>query len=168
MKVYDNQFNSNEWFIIVGLTIGILTMIFLPKRFPMKISIVYFTCGVFTGFFFDHSLSVIPVSFYDVNDNSSYQFIDFVSYISYGPVSYMFFYFFDRLKRISIPTYILLWSLISTGLEGAAVYFDVFHYRYGYKLYYSFPIYLIVQSIWLVLYFRYCKNGARMRVEAQR
>ncbi|MDQ0198233.1 hypothetical protein J2S10_001374 [Neobacillus ginsengisoli] len=162
MNVYDNHFNSNEWFIVVGLCIGTITLFFLPKRFPRKTSIVFFTCGVFSGFFFDHSLSVEPVNFYDVNDNSSYQFIDFLSYVTYGPLSYLFFYFFDRLRPVSIPIYILIWSLISLGMEWSATYFGVFHYRHGYKLFYSLPIYLIVQSCWIVLYHRYHGSNSNL------
>ncbi|WP_108671641.1 hypothetical protein [Peribacillus acanthi] len=167
MKVYDNHFNLNEWFIIFGLCVGLLAIIFLPKRFSKKTSIVFFTCGIFTGLFFDHSLSVQPVSYYDVNDNSSYQMMDFLSYIAYGPISYLFYYFYDRLQKIPTPTYILLCSLFSTGLEWLSVQAEVFHYNHGYTLYYSFPIYLIVQSCWLVLYVRFCKDGARSRVNIQ-
>lgn len=58
-------------------------------------------------------------------------------------------------KKLSIPSYILIWSLISVGIEFIATRSGVFHYRHGYKLYYSFPIYLLVQSCWLVLYHRY-------------
>lgn len=155
MIVYDNRFNSNEWFIILGLCIGITVLFFLPKRFPPKTAIVFFMCGVFTGFLFDHSLSVQPVSFYDVNDNSSYQFIDFLSYITYGPFSYMFFHFYDRLRPKSIPLYILIWTLISYGTEWCAHYAGVFHYRHGYKIYYGIPIYLAVQSLWVFFYHRY-------------
>lgn len=153
-QVYDHHFNLNEWFIIGGLIIGISIMLFLPKRFPRNTSILFFTCGVYSGFFFDHSLSVQPVSFYDVNDSSSYQFMDFLSYLSYGPISYFFFYFYDRLRPSSSLFYILIWSLISIVLEGCAVKAGVFHYRFGYKLYYSFPIYLLVKSCWLYLYYR--------------
>ncbi|RAP75610.1 hypothetical protein DL346_18690 [Paenibacillus montanisoli] len=142
--------------MIAGLCIGIALVIFLPKRFQRKHTFVYFMCGVYSGFFFDHSLSVQPVSFYDVNDRSSYQLIDFVSYISYGPISYLFFYTYDRLrpKPSQIAIFILIWSLVSTGLEWLAVCANVFHYRFGYKLAYSFPIYLIVQSCWIFLYHR--------------
>lgn len=159
MIVYDNHFNLNEWFIIIGLCIGITTVIILPKRFPKKTAIVFFVCGIYTGFFFDHSVSVQPVSFYDVNDNSSYQFMDFLSYLSFGPLSYLFFYIFDKLRPKSKPLYILIWSLISLGIEWLATHAGVYHYRHGYKLYYSFPIYLIVQSCWLVLYDRF-RGGA--------
>ena len=95
------------------------------------------------------------INFYDVNDNSSYQFIDFLSYLTYGPLSYLFFYFYDRFRPVSIPIYILIWTLISLGMEWIATYFGVFHYRHGYKLSYSLPIYLLVQSCWLLIYRRY-------------
>lgn len=160
MIVYDNHFNSNEWFILVGLCVGIITVLCLPKRFPKKTAIVFFTCGIYSGFFFDHSLSVQPVSFYDVNDNSSYQLIDFLSYLSYGPISYLFFYLYDRLRPGSTPIYILSWSLFSLGMEGLAVYFGVFHYRHGYKLFYLFPIYLLVQSCWIAFYHRYLGSNS--------
>lgn len=160
MIIYDNHFNSNEWFIIVGLLIGIITLIIIPKRFPIKTAIVFFMCGFFTGFFFDHSLSVEPVSYYDVNDKSSYQIMDFLSYITYGPVSYLFFHIYDRLRPVSIPIYILIGSLISTGLEWGAVHAGIFHYRHGYNLYFSFPIYLLVQSCWLALYYRYHRSNS--------
>lgn len=156
MIVYDNHFNGNEWFIIIGLCLGIITLIILPKRFPRKVAILFIICGVYSGFFFDHSLSVEPVSFYDVNDKSSYQIFDFLSYLTYGPCSYLFFYLFDFFRPSkAIPIYILIWSFVSTGLEWCAHHFGVYHYRHGYNLYYSFIIYLIVQSCWLVLYFRF-------------
>ncbi|WP_308638550.1 hypothetical protein [Paenibacillus silvisoli] len=156
MTVYDNRFDANEWFIVGGLVIGLVWTIFLPKRFSRKHLFIYFMCGVYSGFFFDHSLGVLPVNFYDVNDRSSYQVMDFLSYLSYGTVSYLYFYTYDylRLKPSRIPVFILVWSLISTGLEWLALLADVFHYQHGYKLAYSFPIYLIVQSCWIFLYHR--------------
>jgi len=164
MIVYDTHFNSNEWFIITSLSIGIITLIFIPKRFPRKTAILFFMCGVFTGFFFDHSLSVEPVSFYDVNDKSTYQFIDFLSYISYGPLSYLFFHIYDRFQPRSKPLYILIWALISLGGEWCATRAGVFHYRHGYNLYFSFPIYLLVQSIWIGFYYRICGSHSHVIV----
>lgn len=154
MIVYDTRFNANEWFIIVSLCIGIACILFFPKRFSRQVATVFLMCGVYSGFFFDHSLSVEPVSFYDVNDVSKFQVMDFISYWMYGPVSYFFFYIYDRLqpKPALIPLYILIWSLIAVGAEWLAVVCGVFHYRHGYQLAYSFPIYLLVQSCWIALY----------------
>lgn len=119
---------------------GISIVILLPKRFPRKNAIVYFMSGVFSGFFFDHSLSVEPVSFYDVNDVSKYEFMDFLSYWTYGPMSYLFCYIYDwlQIKPSRIPIYLLIWSLIAVGFEWLAVAAGVFHYQQGYKLSYSF------------------------------
>lgn len=155
--VYDNQFNRNEWFVIVGLFIGIVVVYLLPKRFPRQISNLFFLCGIFTGIFFDHTLSVQPVSYYDVNDVSLFEVMDFISYLMYGPFSYLFFYVYDyfRIKPSFIPIFVLVWSLISIGMECLEAFFGVFHYTNGYKIWYSFPIYLLVQSLWMILYYRY-------------
>jgi hypothetical protein len=155
MKIYDKHFNGNEWFIISEFCMGIALILFLPKRFPRKVSLVFFMCGVYSGFLFDHSLSVEPVNFYDVNDASTYQFIDFVSYFCFGPYSYLFFYVLDyfNLKRPFIPLYILFWAIFSIIMEYCSHKMGVYHYRHGYSIFYSFPIYLIVLSSWFILYY---------------
>ncbi|REE68077.1 hypothetical protein A8990_1386 [Paenibacillus taihuensis] len=159
MNIYDNRFNANEWFILIGLAVGISAFILIPKRFSPKHNLVYMICGIYSGFFFDHSLSVEPVNYYDVNDTSNYQFIDFLSYCSYGPISYLFFYSYVywKVKRSYIPLFILGWALFSEGMEWVAVQMGVFHYREGYNLYYSFPIYLMVNSCW-ILFFHYSRK----------
>lgn len=155
MIVYDNRFNVNEWFVIVGLCVGVVLTVIFSKRFSGQLTVVFFLCGVYSGFFFDHSLSVEPVSFYDVNDLSKFQVMDFVSYWMYGAVSYFFCYIYDRLQLKSsyIPLYILGWSLMSLGVERVAVLYGVYHYNHGYKLAYSLPIYLLVQTCWMALYY---------------
>ncbi|WP_338113130.1 hypothetical protein [Paenibacillus artemisiicola] len=162
MIIYDTRFNANEWFVLGGFLVGIGLVLFLPKRFSMQRTILYYMCGVYSGFFFDHSLSVEPVSYYDVNDTSDYELMDFLSYFAYGAVGYLFFYVFDKLRvRMPyVPVYILAWSLASVGLEWISVRIGVFHYNYGYKLAYSFPIYLIVQTAWTMLFLRYGRGGA--------
>lgn len=161
MIIYDTRFNANEWFIIVSLCIGLACIVLFPKRFPRQVLAVFFMCGVYSAFFFDHSLSVEPVSFYDVNDVSKFQLMDFLSYFMYGSFSYFFFYIYDLLqpKPSHTPAYILAWTLVSVGIEWVAVMFGVFHYRHGYQIAYSFPIYLIVQSCWIALYHRLKSRG---------
>jgi hypothetical protein len=159
--VYDNRFNANEWFIILGLCVGVALMLTFPKRFSGQVTVVFFVCGVYSGFFFDHSLSVQPVSFYDVNDVSEFQVMDFISYWMFGAVSYFFFYIYDRVqpKPSYIPLFILGWTLMSLGAEWVAGLCGVYHYSHGYKLIYSFPIYLIVQSCWMALYHGFKGKG---------
>jgi len=152
--VYDQKFNSNEWFLIIILTIGIILVWKLPKRFPIKESLVYFTCFVFIGMIFDHTISIQPFDYYDVNDKSSYQFMDFVSYLTYGPFGYLFIYFYDfyKIKNPYNTIYIFLWTVISLVTEHIAQILGVFHYKNGYELYYSFPIYLVILLSQLYLY----------------
>ncbi|MFK9091688.1 hypothetical protein [Bacillus salipaludis] len=155
MNKYDHHFNGNEWFVIIALIFGILVVYFLPWRFPKQIAIVFVGCGIFFGFFFDQTLSVLPVSFYDIGDTSHFEVIDFLSQCMYGPYSYLFFYLYDRLTispRFS-PIYILVWTFISTGFEKVADMIGVFHYKHGYNIYFSFVLYLGVLSIWVMFYY---------------
>jgi len=152
--VYDEKFNSNVWFILCLLIIGILVVWKLPRRFPLIESLVYFMYLVFLGIIFDHTIGIKPFDYYDVNNSSSYQFIDFLSYITFGPFGYLFIYIYDFLKiKNSYNTiYIFLWSVSALGTEYIADLFGVFHYKNGYEIYYSFPIYLLLLTSNLFLY----------------
>jgi hypothetical protein len=118
-------------------------------------------CGVFFGFFFDHTLSVLPISFYDLNDSSRFELADFLSHFMYGAYSYLFFYLYDyfHIKLRYSLIYILTWTLMSVGWEQLSVVFGVFHYQHGYNVFYSFMIYLLVQSIWVSFYYVILKYG---------
>ncbi|WAH36610.1 hypothetical protein [Alicyclobacillus dauci] len=126
-----------------------------PADSPPKKAIIYFLIGAGFGFFFDHSLSTIPVDFYDINDSSKFTPIDVIKYWMYGPVGYLFFYMYDvlKVKPAYSPIYIFAWALLSLGLEWLSFSLGIFHYKHGYRLGYSFPIYLLVNSIWVILYY---------------
>lgn len=151
---YDHHFNLNEWFIIIALIVGVFIVYFLPKRFATKTTVVYLMCGIFFGFLFDHTLSVFPVSYYVINDSSTFELMDFLSHVMYGPYSYLFFYLYDyyNIKPHASPLYILVWTFVGVGIERLSVAIGIFHYQHGYTIYYSFVIYLLVYSIWLFLY----------------
>lgn len=153
MTVYDKGIRFNEWFVIIGMCIGTLAVIFLPRRFLKQYATVYFMLGVFFGLFFDHVLQ----DFYDISDRSTAEVMDFLTCLMYGPYSYLYFYILDyfRITKSLCPLYILAWSLISLVMEWGAIVFGVFHYRNGYHLGYSFGVYLLVFSVWSMLYYRY-------------
>ncbi|MBB2479507.1 hypothetical protein H5P36_04840 [Bacillus sp. APMAM] len=153
--VYDNHFNENEWFVIISFCIGAMLVYCLPRRFPKKITYVFLMCGVFFGIFFAHTLSVVPVSYYDIGDTSHLELFDLLSQFNYGPYSYLFFYFYDRFRinpKFS-PIYILFWSFFSIGSERLSDAFGVYHYTNGYNIFYSFAIYLCVFSFWVPFYY---------------
>lgn len=153
--MYDNHFNGNEWFVLVFFFIGAILVYFLPQRFPIKMASVFVVCGIFFGFFFDHTLSVVPVSYYDIGDTSRLELFDFLSQCNYGPYSYLFFYLYDRfhIKPRFSPVYILVWSFLSVGFERLSNAFGVYHYTNGYNIFYSYAIYFFVFSFWVVLYY---------------
>lgn len=163
MISYDNRWNANEWFVIGMLIVGAAILTLLPKRFPLRWSAVFTLYGIFAGLFLDHSISVKPVDYYDVNETSKYEFLDFLTYLMYGPFSYLFAYLLDRwsVKPSYAPLYVLGWSILSIGVEWVADRAGVFHYKNGYGLYYSFPIYLLMSSLYLV--FLYKAKGMRER-----
>lgn len=151
---YDHHFNANEWFIVIAFVVGTLLVLMVPQRFDKKTASVFLMCGVFFGFFFDHTLSVFPVSFYVINDSSEFEAMDFLSHVIYAPVSYFFFYLYDlfNVKIRNSLLYVLAWAFVSCVFEHWAEVLGVFHYQHGYKILYSFEIYLVVQSIWVFLY----------------
>lgn len=152
--VYDNQFNQNEWFVILVLLLGILAVWMTPKRFPPKNFIIYLLFSTFVGMVFDHTISIEPFDFYDVNDNSGYQVMDFLTYVMYGPFGYFYVYIYDYFKiHVKYRTlYIIGWALAAVGWEIFAHKMGVFHYKNGYGIPYSFPIYLGVLSVHLYFF----------------
>jgi hypothetical protein len=144
----------NEWFIVIAIIVGISMVLWLPRRFNNKTAGVFLLCGVFCGFVFDHTLSVLPVSYYVINDAYRFEVMDFFSHVMYAPYSYLFFYLYDLIRvkpRFSL-LYILPWAFASVGVERLCAAIGIFHYRHGYTIYYSFAIYLMVLSGWVLLY----------------
>jgi hypothetical protein len=152
---YDHHFNENEWFVLLTLVGSYILATALPRRFSRLETLVYFLFGIYIVNFFDHAISLEPFNFYDVNDNSSFQFFDFLSYIMFGPFSYFFIYVWDKLKlKIKyLFIYVLVWTLASLVAEWIASQLGVFHYKGSFSLYYSAIIYLLVQTISIGLYY---------------
>jgi hypothetical protein len=86
---------------------------FFAKTVPLSLSIMYFIVGIFMGVLFDHTSSIEPFDYYDVNDSSRYEFFDFMSYIMYGPFTYLIIYFYDKLNIKGYKN--LLYILFLTG-----------------------------------------------------
>ena len=159
-RIYERSFDINEWFIILSL-IGLLFLIWVtPKLFSFLEGFSYFVYGISTGMFYDHTISIPPWDYYDVNDSSAYQGIDFISYIMYGPYSYFFIYIYRKLgiRGIMNLAYILIWTAFSLLMEWLTVKIGLFHFDKGYKMYWSIPIYMAVQSIQLIFHHKVRKS----------
>lgn len=142
--------------LITGYTVVFL----LHKRFPVLVSLIFILYGIFIGHFVDHTISVAPFDFYDVNDTSSYELFDFLSYMMYGPFSYFIVYFFDRLKlkKQQALFYIIFCGLIAVCFEWVGLNVGIYHYQKGWRIQYSFPSYLLIISVLLTLYYKLCRR----------
>lgn len=167
--VHDQYFNGNEWFVITLSLIGIVGIWLFPRPFSPTQMTFNMMIGVTLGFIFDHTIEIPPFDFYDVGDQSKFQLFDLFSYIMYAPFGYWFIYWYERLRMYELMTifYIFLWTLASVGFEWLAIQVGVFHYKDGYEIVYSFPIYMFVQSLHLAMY-RMAFSRYRMSEENMR
>nr|WP_263327327.1 hypothetical protein [Neobacillus sp. Marseille-Q6967] len=159
--VYENSFDMNEWFVIISLLSLTILIWFLPKIFSLLEGTAYFLYGVFVVTFFDHTTSVPSWDLYDVNDDSKYNLMDFITYVMNGPYSYFFMYLYVKwnIRGLKNLFYIIIWSMFSVLIEWVGVKIGLYHYDKGYKMYWSFPIYMLVQTI-LIMYHHRIKRDA--------
>jgi hypothetical protein len=153
--IYDHHFNLNEWFVI-GLTfIGYLLFFILKKRFAWQKNLTFLMLGIFGGHFFDHTISLPPFDFYDVNDSNAYEFMDFLTYFMFGPFSYFFIYYYDKLINDTRYTtlYIMMWSTAAIAFEYLGHMIGLYHYKNGYKFFYSLSIYILFLSIVIFIFY---------------
>lgn len=152
------EIGRNEVFIIILAIILFIIIIKLPRIFPTSITILLFLVGAATASFYDIVISEVPYDFYDVFDNPNYEPMITLLYIVFGSFAYIFIYFYEKLhlKNFYIMLYILGCSLFAVIFEGVMEYFNVFTYK-GWKLFFSFPVYLSVQ--WqTILFYNYIKG----------
>ncbi|NQX69227.1 hypothetical protein HQN90_24140 [Paenibacillus alba] len=152
--VYDQGFNGNEWYVIAIIVTAFLLIWVLPNIFTFTQTLYTLLIGIVFGLMFDHTIAIPPFDLYDIGDNSSYEVWDFLSYGMYAPFGYLYIYFYKRLGVHGFYTipYILAWTVLSIGIEWLGVLVGVFHYKHGYRLYFSIPIYLFLQSVHLLIY----------------
>jgi hypothetical protein len=150
--VYEKAFNWNEWFVIISLAALILLIWKTPKIFSLLEGTAYFVYGIFIAMFFDHTISVLPWDFYDVNDSSAYQVTDFFSYVMFGPYGYFFMYLYVKLKIKGYMNiiYIVIWTCFSLIMEWIRIKIGLYHYDKGFKMYWSIPIYLFIQTLQII------------------
>ncbi|MGJ7911139.1 hypothetical protein [Neobacillus sp. LXY-1] len=163
MVTYDNSFNLNEWFILGVFAASIALTVLLP-RWKLPLILIFTVYGISVGKFFDHTISVGPFRFYDVNDNSHYELMDFISYIMYGPFSYFFVYFYKKLNINGFQNiyYISVWSACSMGLEFLGTKIGIYHYVNHYRLLFSLPVYVLTQTSLVIFYHLIMKEFKRL------
>lgn len=147
------NFDQNEWFVLISLLISYAVVFFLPKRFPVSIAVIIMLFALNVARLFDHLLSTPHLELYTMMDTGKYELFDLLLYLLYPPFAYLFVYLFDRLRVRGywIVFYLVVSSGFGTFFEWINVKFHVFQY-FGWKLPYSFTVYLVTQTLTLLLF----------------
>lgn len=148
------KFDENEWFIMISILILYIMVFLMPHPFPSTITILIFLSGGLLGIVADIILGVPPYDLYDANDSPKFDLFDMILWtILYPPFGYILLYAYEKYKFTGFKTacYILICSILSLGVEWTAVQTHVFHYK-GWTIWYSFPVYLTVISLFLLFY----------------
>ncbi|EST12247.1 hypothetical protein [Sporolactobacillus laevolacticus] len=163
MSFKDTTINSNELFIIITGVLAYLLLFFLPKRFTRQQTFTMLLIGGYISTFFDNTVCIHPFNYYSVNDTPFMDFWDILSFVMFGPFSYFFVYAYTviRKNRTTYFFYISIWALISMFTEALAWHAGVYHYKNGYQIFFSLPIYLIVLTLTMCYYQFFIKKQPR-------
>lgn len=147
------SFDQNEWFIIISFTLSVLVFILLPKRIPITITVLLLIFSSVVARLFDHLLAGPTLDLYDLNDTGKFELFDLFTYLLYSPFGYFFIYFYEKweLRGYQLFIYIVTCTTTATAYEWVNHYFNVFNYK-GWKISYSFTVYLAIQPIMLLFY----------------
>lgn len=155
MFVFSNIYlDNNELFIIITFILGLITTHFLPQKYSREMTFILFLWGIAVPFCFDFNIGGGMFDFYRDNDTNNYDIVDFFNFTLFGYFNYFFIYVYDSLK-VTKRTHIfynLICSLFAVGFEKLMVLNGIFTYQNGYTIFYSFAIYLYMNSITLLLY----------------
>lgn len=148
------KWEINDWFILCSNLFNLFILYKLPKKFPASITILILLFGVAIAKIANFIFGIPPYNLYEIDSATDrLDLIDLLLTAVYAPFSYYFLYIYDnwKFKGVSLFFYIFIVAMFAVGFEYLAVLADVFEYR-GWKLYYSFPVYLISLSLTVLFY----------------
>ncbi|WP_442598763.1 hypothetical protein [Neobacillus sp. D3-1R] len=148
------SFDKNEIYILSMLVIAYVALFLFPKKLPLKLTILFLVWGFASSTLFDFTIGGGLLDYYKVNDSNKYELTDLLSYFLFAPFSYFFIYFYVRFKinKKRFIFYILGWCIIGLVMEKVSSFMGVTHYQHGYKIYYSFVVFLVVQTTTALYY----------------
>jgi hypothetical protein len=152
------QFNSNEWCLILSMIAVFAYIFWLPRRFPHTLTIVIVLFSLSLEKAADLILEYPPYSLYYLNDKPEYELFDLITCFLYPASGYLFLYYYDKwnIRNFKNFYYIVGWSIFAVLFEWITVITGVFVYQ-GWTLFYSFPVYLITICLY-TWFFHYSKS----------
>ncbi|KAB7671251.1 hypothetical protein [Bacillus sp. B1-b2] len=148
------NFDLNE-VVVFSLSLCSYVLIFLlPKKFSKRVTMLSVFFGLATGMLFDFTIGGGLLNYYVLNDSDVYELTDMIYYSIFGPFSFLFFYFYEvlHINKKSILPYIISWVVIGILFQWIFNKIGVVTIQNGYKLLYSFAIFLVVQSVSAIYY----------------
>ncbi|WP_158737947.1 hypothetical protein [Alteribacillus sp. YIM 98480] len=148
------SFDKNEISIIIMIAIAYAVIFLLPKKFTADITLLFLLFGFTIGVLHDFTIGGGLIDFYRLNNSHSYEIFDFLYYLLFAPFSYLFIYFYEvfRIHKITFIWYIIAWALIGVGMQSLFIWMDIIHFQNGYELHFSFPVFLMTQTITALYY----------------
>ncbi|MRX73457.1 hypothetical protein GJU40_15035 [Bacillus lacus] len=143
------QFDHNEVWLLVMNGIAYFILYLIRNRFSHSTLILSLLWGLSIGTIFDFTLGGGLMDFYRVNDLDRYEGGDVLYYLLFAPFGYFYLYFSEVLKvrGKGVILYILSWALIGLFMQWLFTLTDILTLQRGYKLTYSFPVFLVTQSL---------------------
>ncbi|WP_062353548.1 hypothetical protein [Bacillus kwashiorkori] len=148
-----DNFDKNEWFLVISLIISYVSILFLKRKFHSSIFLLLIVFSACIARIADFILAGPGLDMYDLMDTKYFDLTDLLTYLLYGPFAIVFIYIYEKFNLTGIKTfiYILVFSTIGTAFEYLTVIFKVFTFK-EWKSFYSFNVYLIVQLLTLIFY----------------
>lgn len=164
------KFDKNEWFILIAGILMMILFLFTDRRISVLEIVVIWVINWFMAEAADFSIAIPPFDLYDFNDSPKYEYFDFFLFVVLYPcTAYLFIHYYDKwnLKGKSLIIYVFIYSLLTVGLEALASVFDVFTYK-GWHLIFSFPVYLVVYIINIVIFKFERKHIHKINIELKK
>ena len=166
MKLVDNNFGLNDYFVIFTVIITWGIYYFLPKVFSKQMTILIFLYSLTAAGLFDNSVGAPPFDYYDIMDGPAYTVMDVVVYFLYPPFSYLFLYLYKKyqIQDRFLVLFISSFTAAAIAVEWVFHKMGVFHYKNGNSIIYSICAYLFIQSLLVVMYrFLQVNNATEMK-----
>lgn len=162
--VWIDKFSLNEMSLIIFVIIGYSIMFFLPKRLNREVTCLSVLAGLTTGMLFDFTIGGGLLDFYRQNDTNHYELFDVIYYLLFGPFGYFFMYFYNvlRVNKVTFIYYITAWSIIGITVQWLFTQLNILTYQNNYQLSYSFPIFLLIQTLTGFYYIFITTNSSKL------
>jgi hypothetical protein len=161
--IWIDKFSLNEISLIIMNVIGYSLMMFLQKKLSREVAFISVLAGLSTGMLFDFTIGGGLVDFYRQNDSNHYELFDLFYYSLFAPFGYFFMYFYHvlRINKITFIFYITAWSLIGITVQWVSTLLHILTYQNNYQLAYSFPIFLLTQTLTGIFYVFITTNNSK-------